>query len=73
MAENRADFTVRGIDSDDDVRAIEEELADLNGVMETEIDDGGEARVRYDHDVLSEERIRRTVRDLGYDVEYETE
>ena len=73
MAENRADFTVRGIDSDDDVRAIEEELADLDGVMETELDESGEARVRYDHDILSEERIRRAVRDLGYDVGHETE
>lgn len=70
MAENRAEFAVRGVESEDDVRTIEEGLADLDGVMEAEVDsETGEASVRFDYDVLSEERVRRAVRDLGYEVE----
>ena len=68
MAENRADFTVRGVESEDDVRTIREGLAELDGVMEAEVDPGtGEASVRFDYDVLSEERVRQAVHDLGYE------
>ena len=70
MAENRATFTVRGVTSRDDVRRIRDELDTLDGVMETDVDaDSGEANVRYDVDVLAEERIKITVRDMGYEVE----
>lgn len=69
MAENNATFTVRGIESEDDVRDIEDELADVDGVMGTDIKETGEAEVKYDYDVLSEERIKITVREMGYEVE----
>lgn len=69
MAENNARFTVRGIESDDDVREIEEELSGVDGVMGTEIEESGEAKIKYDHDRLSEERVKITVREMGYEVE----
>lgn len=69
MAENNATFTVQGIESDDDVREIEDELAELKGVMGTDIDADGEASIKYDYDILSEERIKITVREMGYEVE----
>jgi copper chaperone CopZ len=70
MAENRATFTVHGIASDDENQHIEDELADIDGVMGTDIDhERGEVTVRYDFDLLAEERIKITVRDMGYRVE----
>jgi len=70
MAENRAEFTVRGIESADDVSRIEDELSTLDGVMGTEIDrETGEARVLYDVDILAEKRIELTVEDMGYAIE----
>ncbi|WP_336364194.1 heavy-metal-associated domain-containing protein [Halalkalicoccus salilacus] len=69
MAENNAEFTVPGIESEDDVRDIEDELSGVDGVMGTEIEQSGEANVKYDHDILSEERIKITVREMGYEVE----
>lgn len=35
VAENTAEFTVRGIESSADVEAVESELAELEGVMGT--------------------------------------
>jgi copper chaperone CopZ len=69
MAENNATFTVQGVESEDDVREIEEGLADVDGVMGAEIDRSGDAEVKYDYDLLSEERIKITVREMGYEVE----
>lgn len=69
MAENNATFTVQGIESEDDVRDIEDELAGVDGVMGTDIEQSGEAEIKYDYDVLSEERIKITVREMGYEVE----
>ena len=69
MAENNAKFTVRGIESEDDMREIEDELAGVDGVMGTEIEQSGDAEVKYDYDQLSEERIKITVREMGYEVE----
>ncbi len=69
MAESNAEFTVQGVESEEDVREIEDELAELKGVMGTEIDADGEAAVKFDHDILSEERIKITVREMGYEVE----
>lgn len=70
MAENNAAFTVRGLESEDDVRRVEAELRELDGVMGTEIDrESGEADVLYDNDILAEERIKITVREIGYEVE----
>lgn len=69
MAENTAEFTVRGIESSDDVEAVESELAELEGVMGTVIDeDSGEAEIDFDYDLLSAERIEITVEEAGYEV-----
>lgn len=38
MAENDATFTVQGIESEDDVRDIENELAGVDGVMGTDLE-----------------------------------
>jgi copper chaperone CopZ len=69
IAENNVTFTVQGVESEDDVREIEEGLADVDGVMGAEIDRSGEAEVKYDYDLLSEDRIKITVREMGYEVE----
>ena len=70
MAENDAQFTVRGVDSEDDAREIEDELHDLEGVMGADVDpESGEATVKVDADVLSGERVKITVREMGYEVE----
>lgn len=70
MAENRAEFVIRGLTSEEDVREIREKLEDVDGVMSIEIDSGtGEAKVNYDYDLLAEERIKKTVRDMGYELE----
>ncbi|WP_336343848.1 heavy-metal-associated domain-containing protein [Halalkalicoccus ordinarius] len=69
MAESNAEFTVQGVESEEDVREIEDELAELKGVMGTDIDADGEAAVKFDHDILSEERVKITVREMGYEVE----
>ena len=69
MAENRATFTVRGLD-EEDAGDVEEEIGAIDGVMGASVDpDTGEAEVRYDIDVLAEERIEITVEEMGYDVE----
>lgn len=69
MAVSNAEFTVRGIESSNDVQAIESELSELEGVMGTEIDEEtGEAEIEFDHDIQSEERIEITVEEAGYEV-----
>ncbi|WP_135819669.1 heavy-metal-associated domain-containing protein [Halostella litorea] len=70
MAEASAEFTVRGVESADEAARIEAELAEVDGVMGSTVDpDGGAAEVHFDVDLLAEERIRATVRELGYEVE----
>lgn len=70
MAENEANFTVQGIKAEADARGIKDELEHLDGVMGAEVDpESGAAEVRYDVDILAEERVRRTVRDMGFEVE----
>lgn len=68
MAENVAEFTVRGLDSEAECEDLVAELEDLEGVMGAAVDPAGEAAVRYDADILAEERVKITVRDLGYEV-----
>lgn len=69
MAENHATFTVHGIESEEESQNIEDELEEMNGVMGMELDhQSGEITVRYDVDLLAEERIKITVRDMGYNV-----
>lgn len=70
MAQSTATFTVEGIDSEDATREIADELGEVDGVMGVDIDsESGETAVKYDEDVLAEERVKITVRELGYDVE----
>lgn len=69
MAQNEATFTVRGIESEEDARSIEDKLGELEGVMGARIERSGEAEVKYDYDILSEERVEITVREMGYEVE----
>ena len=70
MAENTASFTVRGIESEDEAETVEGELEEIEGIMGAQIDGGsGEAEIRFDYDLLSEERVETTVRDMGYEVE----
>lgn len=70
MAENTAAFTVRGIESEDEAETVESELEGIEGIMGAQIDGAsGEAEIRFDYDLLSEERIESTVRDMGYDLE----
>jgi copper chaperone CopZ len=70
MGDNRASFTVPGVASEDEAGLIREELEELNGVREATVDvDTGEATVRYGDELLSEEEIKRSIRNVGYEVE----
>lgn len=70
MAESRATFTVRGVESDDDAAQIEESVRELNGVQAAELDrESSEASVRYGEELLSEEAIKDAVRERGYEVD----
>lgn len=70
MAQSTALFTVQGVDSEDDTQSITDELGELDGVMGVDIDpQSGDMEVKYDEDVLAEERVKITVREIGYDVE----
>lgn len=66
MAESKVEFTIRGLDSDRDRRDVADTLADLNGVMETNLE-GERASVRYDEDVLGGEQVEKRVREMGYE------
>lgn len=69
MAQSTAVFTIQGIDSEDDLQAIDDKLRELNGVMGVNADqDSGDAEIKYDEDILAEERVKITVRELGYNV-----
>ena len=69
MAENRAEFVVQGLTSEEDAGKIREGLEGVDGVMAIELDpETGEANVDYDYDLIAEERVKRAVRDLGYEV-----
>lgn len=69
MAQSTAVFTILGIDSKDDLQAIDDKLRELNGVMGVNVDqDSGDAEIKYDEDILAEERVKITVRELGYTV-----
>lgn len=70
MAENTALFTVLGVESESDARSIESHLEGLDGVMGATVDpETGETEVRYDYDLLAEERVKRAVREFGYELE----
>ena len=70
MAENRANFVIGGLSSEEDAQNVRQQLEDVDGVMSIELSsETGEAAVHYDYDILSEEKIKATVRDAGYEVE----
>lgn len=70
MAETRSTFTISGYDSDRDIEQVIDELEGTDGIMGVDVDPGsGEAAVRLDEELISEERARATVRELGYEVE----
>lgn len=69
MAQSTAVFTILGIDSEDDLQAIDDKLRELNGVMGVNVDqDSGDTEIKYDEDILAEERVKITVRELGYNL-----
>ena len=70
MADSDAEFTVRGVESADDEREIDDALGRVEGVQMVTIDsESGRVEVRYGEELVSEERIRSAVRDAGYEVE----
>ena len=70
MADSYSEFTVRGIETEDEVREIKEALGELEGFQIAEIDTGtGHVEVGYSEELLWEEKIKSTVRELGYEVE----
>lgn len=73
MAQSTVTFTVRGLDAESDADDIEAELESLEGVMGTEFDEGGEATVRYDEDLVAGESVVLTVEEMGHDVEWDDE
>lgn len=70
MAVSKEVITVRGVESDDDMRDVESKLKEVEGVMGMEFESGSdEAEIRYDEDLTSGERVKDEVREMGYDVE----
>lgn len=70
MADSYAHFTVRGIESADEVGTLESDIQALDGVQLADVDpDSGETEVRYGEEKLSEERIESAVREAGYEVD----
>lgn len=70
MADSFVEFTVRGLETEDEADEITDELRSLDGVQMVEIEtESGRAEVRYGEELLSEEDVKGTVRELGYDVE----
>lgn len=70
MAENTADFVIQELSSEEDAREIRAALDDVDGVMSMDINpETGEANVNYDYDLISEEEVERTVRELGFELE----
>lgn len=69
MAQSTAVFTIQGVDSENDLQAIDNTLRELDGVMGADVNqDSGDAEIKYDEDILAEERVKITVRELGYTV-----
>lgn len=69
MANSRTSFTVRGV-SPGDAEEIEDALRDREGVQLVDLDpESGETEVRHGEALISDEEIRSTVEDLGYEVE----
>jgi copper chaperone CopZ len=70
MPDSYAEFTVRGVSSEEDVQTITDELQELEGVQMVEIDvESGRAEARYGESLLSEVDIESAVAEAGYEVE----
>ena len=70
MSDSYLNFTIRGVESEDEVRTITDELQKLEGVQMVDIDaESGRTEVRYGEELLSEEEIKSAARDAGYEVE----
>jgi copper chaperone CopZ len=70
VANSRASFTVRGVESSADADEIEADLRDREGVQLVDIDpETGETEVRHGEELISGAEIRGAVADLGYEVD----
>ena len=70
VADSYTELTVRGIASEDDVRAIENELQEIRGVQMVTVDrESGHVEVRRGEELVSGEQIESTVQEAGYEVE----
>lgn len=69
MAESRETFTIRGVDDEHEKQDVRDTLNDLDGVMDADLDDDGEASVRYDEDVLGGGEVVHRVQKMGYETE----
>lgn len=69
MAESRETFTIRGVDNEHEKQDVRDTLNDLDGVMDADVDDDGEASVRYDEDVLGGGEVVHRVQKMGYEIE----
>jgi copper chaperone CopZ len=69
MAVGQASFVVQGIESEEDVATIEGEL-ESDAILEVVISsETGEANIKYDVDLLAEERIKIMIEELGYEID----
>lgn len=70
MSDSTTNFAIPGIESEDELENVRGTLHELDGVQMVNVDpESGETEVRYGEELLSEERIRSTVRDAGYEVD----
>lgn len=67
MAESEETFTIRGVDDEHERQDVRDTLNDLDGVMDADIDDDGEASVRYDEDILGGGEVVHRVEKMGYE------
>lgn len=70
MANSRETFIVHGVASDDELAAVQDEIRELDGVQNVDVDsESREVTVRYDEELLSGEAIKNAARDQGYEVD----
>jgi copper chaperone CopZ len=69
MANSRANFTVSGVESENEAEMIEGELQEYQGIQMANIDhESGQIKVRYGEELISEKEIKSTVQDEGYSI-----
>lgn len=70
MSEHNVTFEVEGVESENDAQEIEDELSELEGTLGTSVDrERGEVEMKIEDELLSEERVKITIDELGYEVE----